>query len=701
MQERINEYRHMNEMLSLQLEERTQDVELLESRINDSSRKSNQFSLSQNVVATPEGFTLSQSNQKRALSDDSEDDEPEMDYKKEFKKATATLAEQLITIQNLERVIAEDNQMVESLTSERTKLTQKLSLMQQIKAEYDNQTAEYEKLLARNKELENGNSQPGGGEDVDDLKEQLSSQKMVVSQLQEALKTMANQKSDIQKSMSGEGVGIDISKQQQLEELQKQLDALQAENSRLNSSYKGHESVEEDYVARIQQLESALTNFSTQREQMVSQIQQYRDMIEDLEDAGKSGHAAAKTLAQADAEMDFLQSEFDQKLQQISVLEKKINVMEEDHAKEIHRIKSVASIEASGIAPLPTSNATELLLSETQDELARLVSKLDAKERELEELRAKTVNFSNLGNNDNAVNDQYQISLYKQEIESKTKEIERLHEELDLMEERLTPFYDAQSTEHSRRPSRESPNPVKFGSSIKLASNEEKDKLVRELQDCRDEIEDLHLRLDHAQEHISRLEAAAVDSYDSSELKNKFQNLVNEHSNLLEDLKNMEAAHVAELEVLKARNAQNSNHSEDIETLQAKISNLELQLAKTLENENREVERLTGSFQEQLDERLAEIESLENTIESLTTQLSDLEKSSMDIVAQQDSSRAQMEKTYQDSIQKKQAEIEKLKIPVNFLGKGSSIDRKKMKATAVKKGKIYLLLSYASIKMAV
>jgi hypothetical protein len=43
-------------------------------------------------------------------------------------------------------------------------------------------------------------------------------------------------------------------------------------------------------------------------------------------------------------------------------------------------------------------------------------------------------------------------------------------------------------------------------------------------------------------------------------------------------------------------------------------------------------------------------------------------------------------------------EIEKLKIPVNFLGKGSSIDRKKMKATAVKKGKIYLLLSYASIK---
>lgn len=44
-------------------------------------------------------------------------------------------------------------------------------------------------------------------------------------------------------------------------------------------------------------------------------------------------------------------------------------------------------------------------------------------------------------------------------------------------------------------------------------------------------------------------------------------------------------------------------------------------------------------------------------------------------------------------------EIEKLKIPVNFLGKGSSIDRKKMKATAVKKGKIYLLLSYASIKM--
>lgn len=45
-------------------------------------------------------------------------------------------------------------------------------------------------------------------------------------------------------------------------------------------------------------------------------------------------------------------------------------------------------------------------------------------------------------------------------------------------------------------------------------------------------------------------------------------------------------------------------------------------------------------------------------------------------------------------------EIEKLKIPVNFLGKNSSIDRKKMKSTAIKKGKIFLLLKYPSIKMA-
>ena len=44
-------------------------------------------------------------------------------------------------------------------------------------------------------------------------------------------------------------------------------------------------------------------------------------------------------------------------------------------------------------------------------------------------------------------------------------------------------------------------------------------------------------------------------------------------------------------------------------------------------------------------------------------------------------------------------EIEKLRIPVNFLGKGSSIDRKKMKSTAVKKGKIYLWLQYVGITM--
>ncbi|MGL2994867.1 hypothetical protein [Flavobacterium sp. TSSA_36] len=43
-------------------------------------------------------------------------------------------------------------------------------------------------------------------------------------------------------------------------------------------------------------------------------------------------------------------------------------------------------------------------------------------------------------------------------------------------------------------------------------------------------------------------------------------------------------------------------------------------------------------------------------------------------------------------------EIEKLKIPVNFLGKGTTIDRKKMKVEATKKGKIYLNLLYSTIK---
>jgi hypothetical protein len=44
-------------------------------------------------------------------------------------------------------------------------------------------------------------------------------------------------------------------------------------------------------------------------------------------------------------------------------------------------------------------------------------------------------------------------------------------------------------------------------------------------------------------------------------------------------------------------------------------------------------------------------------------------------------------------------EIEKLKIPINFLGKGTTIDKKKMKTEATKKGKIYLQLMYATIKM--
>lgn len=64
----------------------------------------------------------------------------------------------------------------------------------------------------------------------------------------------------------------------------------------------------------------------------------------------------------------------------------------------------------------------------------------------------------------------------------------------------------------------------------------------------------------------------------------------------------------------------------------------------------------------------------------------------------------QMEMEYQktkDVLPQKVAisfEIEKIKIPINFLGKGSSIDRKKMNTKTAKTGKIYLQLIYSNIK---
>ena len=43
-------------------------------------------------------------------------------------------------------------------------------------------------------------------------------------------------------------------------------------------------------------------------------------------------------------------------------------------------------------------------------------------------------------------------------------------------------------------------------------------------------------------------------------------------------------------------------------------------------------------------------------------------------------------------------EIEKIKIPINFMGKDTDIDRKKMRADGMKSGKIYLTISNYSIK---
>ena len=43
-------------------------------------------------------------------------------------------------------------------------------------------------------------------------------------------------------------------------------------------------------------------------------------------------------------------------------------------------------------------------------------------------------------------------------------------------------------------------------------------------------------------------------------------------------------------------------------------------------------------------------------------------------------------------------EIERIKIPLNFMGKGTDIDRRKMRAEGMKTGKIFLQMSNYQIK---
>lgn len=187
----------MNDMLALQLEERTQDVEMLESRLEETFANKD---IIQNAVSK-QGLSLAGKSPGSPISPTEHQDFETT--KRELESASTILAQQLITIQKLEEVIGEDNEVIVGLKAEKSKLNQKVSLMQQIKADYDNQTADFEKLQMK---LQNFQSTVL---EIPDLKSQvveenaalvqeLEDQKELVVHLQEALGSITNEKIELQ-----------------------------------------------------------------------------------------------------------------------------------------------------------------------------------------------------------------------------------------------------------------------------------------------------------------------------------------------------------------------------------------------------------------------------------------------------------------------------------------------------------------------
>ena len=388
----------MTEILTVQLEQREQDIQILEDRLK-----------------------------KQAL------------MSAELETVQATIAEQLVTIEQLEQLVAEDNQLIEQLNSEKSKLSQKLSIMQQMKVEYDNQSTEFEKLEAKLRVLEeaqgvqslgNIGSSSKGAEDMEAEIQRLSAELDGCRQENEDL----------------------LSELDRMGALEMKQQALLDENKYLTEQLENSASIDtESYIVRIQQLEESLTAFAAQKEQLLLQIQSFHDMEEDYKDELALRKDLEDKLAQVDSEMDFMQSEYDLQMQKIHTLESQLAERGNGDYGASNRQSTLSDLTDKSNDPSPFQTGN--LLSKSKEDLTALVSQLDAAEMEIEELRTKlaeqSIDSSTLERVDTAVspiktdedekieNDFFKLSLHEKNLHDKQEEIQMLLAEVDQLEERL------------------------------------------------------------------------------------------------------------------------------------------------------------------------------------------------------------------------------------------------------------------------
>jgi predicted nuclease with TOPRIM domain len=187
----LESFKAENEMLAIQLEERTQDVEMLEKRLN-----------AETSGVTGSMFAIS----KNAANNATEDDQP---TSQELEAATAKLAEQMILINHLEVEVAECHERIEQLQTEKAQLNQKLAIMQRIKSDYDELSAKYEKIQSQ-----------GGSPDTQAIIDQLRAEK---DDLLRDFESVSRQKVQLMRDL------------EDLDELQDQLEAEKAAKNSLQA----------------------------------------------------------------------------------------------------------------------------------------------------------------------------------------------------------------------------------------------------------------------------------------------------------------------------------------------------------------------------------------------------------------------------------------------------------------------------------
>ena len=530
----------------------------------------------------------------------------------------STVAEKLSIIEQFEELIAEDNQVIQELKAEKSNLTQSLANMEKMKQDFHKQRSEYEMLVEKVKKWESdsnsnitlmGNLQKNS--DLDKFESELQS-------CQSKLNDVLLQKEEIQGHLL---------------ELKTKYLALEKENAFLIEQLENTGDVNAE--PRLLQLEESLAEFSAQKEHLLSQLQSYHEMEEDYKDEVALRKDLEQKLNQIDSEMDFLQSEFDDKVQKINELQVELaGVRESSRGHELERETTISDLTDKSFDPSPIESN---LLSKSQENLSSFITKLDAAEMEIEELRMQLAekdtnatpgphkvdtSVSPIKNHDDEKieNDFYQISLYETEIQEKQNEIGKLLGEIDHLEERLLQIseekndLERQSNRMVAEINAEHEVEIKRLESINSTSSPGAVKEVKELEK---EIAFLKNQLSAKERSVSE---KTLDSSLESEMKNlKLQ--IRDKTNMINNLED-------QLKMLSHHNEVDdqcfSSKLDEAEQLLKKKESQIVELQAIIENsglQNVTNDNEVESYKKQYADSLQQIEKLEETIVELRAKL--------------------------------------------------------------------------------